>query len=101
MDRLNQEKLVIRKMIREYCKRYHHPASGDMCEQCTRLLTYAETRLERCPKGKNKSSCRKCDIHCYAPQEREMVREVMRKIGPKMLFIDPVAAIRHLLNELR
>lgn len=29
------------------------------------------------------------------------IREVMRYVGPRMLFIHPVSAIRHLISELK
>lgn len=99
MNRIDREKKVIRQMIEIYCQRHHH-APG-LCSECEELLAYANKRLEHCPKGERKTSCRKCDIHCYAPDKKEQIRQVMRYVGPRMIFIHPVAAIRHLISELK
>lgn len=86
-------------MIEIYCRKHHK--TTNLCCDCEDLLTYALSRLEHCPKGSLKTSCRKCDIHCYAPVKKEQIREVMRYVGPRMIFIHPVAAIRHLISELK
>ena len=39
-------------------------------------------------------------VHCYQPQMREQIRQVMRYSGPRMLFHHPVMAIRHLIDCL-
>lgn len=84
-------------MIAAYCKR-KHPGAG-LCPDCRALTDYCIKRLTYCPKGEGKPSCKKCTTHCYAPTQREQVRVVMRYIGPRMLFIDPPAALRHLLGR--
>ena len=99
MNRIDREKKVIRQMIEIYCHRHHH--APRLCSECESLLAYAYKRLEHCPKGERKTSCRKCDIHCYAPDKKEHIRQVMRYVGPRMIFIHPMAAIRHLISELR
>ena len=89
-------------MIAIYCRKHHHPqADGGLCPECAGLLAYARQRLDRCPKGNRKTSCRKCEIHCYASDRRERIRDVMRYVGPRMLLHHPVSAIRHLISELR
>lgn len=105
MRRIENEKRVVALMIGIYCRRHHAhegmACKGGLCPECADLLEYAHRRLDRCPHGERKPSCRKCTIHCYAPMQKEAIRGVMRYVGPRMLFIHPVAAIRHLLNELR
>ncbi len=101
MERIEREKLVVSQMIAIYCRRHHNGRDGQMCDDCRSLMTYAHQRLDRCPRGNGKSSCRKCEIHCYAPANRDKIREVMRYVGPRMLFIHPVSAIRHLISELK
>lgn len=89
-------------MIAIYCRRHHHEATeGKLCPDCNALLRYALERLDRCPKGNGKSSCRKCTIHCYSSPQRAEIREVMRYVGPRMIFIHPIEAVRHLLSEMR
>lgn len=101
MDKISSEKAVIAKMIGIYCSRLHNVDKDCLCDECSQLLDYALKRLDNCPKGNRKRSCRKCDIHCYSPSRRSQIREVMRYVGPKMLFIHPVDAIRHLISEMR
>ena len=69
-----------------------------LCPDCEELLRYAHARLDRCPFGEKKSSCKKCTVHCYKPVMRERMRQTMRFAGPRMIFYSPWAAIRHLLN---
>lgn len=97
---IKREKKTIELMLAVYCRRYHG-SSRNLCGQCSELLSYAYARLDRCPHGDSKPSCRKCTIHCYSPDNRKKMREVMRYVGPRMLFIHPLAAIRHLIKELR
>jgi hypothetical protein len=86
-------------MVEIYCKD-HHRTNG-LCQECTTLLEYAETRLDRCPYGEAKPTCNKCPIHCYKPDPKEQMRLVMRYSGPRMLLKHPILAIRHLLHERR
>ena len=88
-------------MVEIYCRKKHDSDKGVLCEECAELLDYAFRRLEKCPKGNAKSSCRKCEIHCYAPARREKMRQVMRYVGPRMIFIHPWSALLHLLSEIR
>lgn len=99
MTRIEQEKKVVGMMVRIYCRRHHGRRAG-LCEECSALLDYARERLDKCPKGNRKSSCRKCEIHCYSRENRARIREVMCYVGPRMLFIHPMAALRHLISEI-
>ena len=36
-------------------------------------------------------------VHCYQPQMREQIRQVMRFSGPRMLLYHPVLAVWHLI----
>lgn len=103
MKRIEREKKTVGQMVRIYCHRKHADTrSGEeLCPECQSLLEYAFARLDRCPKGSRKSSCRKCEIHCYAPSRRDEIRLVMKFSGPRMAYLHPVAAFRHLFNELR
>lgn len=89
-------------MIAVYCRKHHRPAAdGNLCEECRSLLEYALARLDRCQHGNRKTSCRRCPVHCYSPANRERIRDVMRYVGPRMILIHPLMALRHLLSELR
>lgn len=97
--RIARERRVIGQMMAIYC-RHHHGTDGTLCPDCRALLDYSWQRMDHCPQGAAKTSCRKCPIHCYAPSKRAAVRAVMRYVGPRMLFHHPWAAIRHLIDEL-
>lgn len=101
MERIEREKLVVSQMITIYCRRHHKAVDGKLCDDCRKLMAYAHGRLDHCPKGNRKSSCRKCEIHCYSPDNRAKIRAVMKYVGPRMLFVHPLSAIRHLISELR
>jgi hypothetical protein len=96
--RIEREKVTIQKMIRIYC-RYHHHTKEDLCDDCHKLLDYAQAKIDHCVFGENKPVCAECKVHCYKKDMREKVRKVMRFAGPKMLFRHPVLAIMHLIDK--
>ena len=97
-----REQKTIEAMLRMYCRGHRHPAApGALCADCTLLHGYAVRRLERCLFGDAKPACANCVVHCYRPDMRERVREVMRWSGPRMLWRHPVLAILHLLDGRR
>lgn len=73
--------------------------SNGLCDECSQLLSYAELRLDRCPYGQQKPTCNQCPIHCYKPEPKQQMQQVMRYAGPRMLLPHPLLAIRHLLHE--
>lgn len=85
-------------MIRIFCDAHHDTAGKSLCPECSKLLDYAKDRLDKCPFGHNKGACSKCRIHCYKPDLRKQVTEVMRFSGPRMLRKHPLLAIDHLLK---
>ena len=60
--------------------------------------SYADARVDHCPHMETKTFCSACKTHCYKPQMREAIRQVMRWSGPRMIFHHPVLAIRHLIE---
>ncbi len=80
-------------MVRVYCRAHH--GGEQTCEDCTALLRYAHFRLERCPFGEGKPTCAQCPVHCYKPEPREKVRQVMRFSGPRMLWRHPILTLLH------
>jgi len=95
--RMAREKKTVTAMIRVYC-RGRHGSTGELCPACGELHSYAMCRLDRCPFGEEKPACAKCPIHCYRPEMRERIREVMRYAGPRMMLRHPVLALRHRLD---
>lgn len=93
-----REKKMVSLMIRLYCNKKHH-TKGALCEECQELDEYARMRSDKCPFMETKTFCSNCKVHCYQPDMREKIREVMRFSGPRMLLHHPVAAIRHVIES--
>lgn len=100
MDPILHEKRVVGQMIGLYC-RARHGGGETLCPSCAQLYAYACRRLDMCRFGAEKPPCERCPIHCYAPDYRARIREVMRYAGPRMLFVHPIEALRHLWRRLR
>lgn len=99
MRRIEREKRTVAQMIQLYCR--GKEGNKQLCPECAALTEYARMRLSKCPFGDGKSSCRKCSIHCYSPAMKQRIKEVMRYSGPRMMLYHPIAAIRHLISELK
>lgn len=98
---LNTEFKTITTMIDLYCLKHHQTdtAKFHRCPDCEQFRNYVKQRLDRCPYGENKPSCKQCPIHCYKPQQKIKSQTIMRYSGPKMLVKHPIMAIRHLLHD--
>jgi predicted amidophosphoribosyltransferase len=95
-----RERKTVEAMIGLYCQKHHAPQDL-LCSECQDLLQYALERLARCPFQARKTTCAKCPVHCYRPELRERIREVMRYAGPRMLFRHPILALFHLWDGIR
>ena len=99
MNRIEREKQTVHKMIGLYCR--HHLKQDTMPGEYRLLAEYACLRLDHCKYGEQKTSCKNCPTHCYAPKEREEIREVMRWVGPRMIWYSPKDAIVHIFPKLK
>ena len=97
---MKRERKTVELMIALYC-RDHHQTTGELCQECGELADYAGKRLANCPFQENKTTCGNCPIHCYKPEFREKIREVMRYAGPRMTWRHPVLAIGHMIDGWR
>ena len=95
-----REKAMVSEMIALYCRKKHGTRDG-LCPDCAALADYARQRSDRCPFMERKAFCSNCSVHCYKPEMREKIRAVMRFSGPRMLFVHPSAAIRHVMETNR
>ena len=95
--KIEKEKATVELMIRLYCK--HIEGNKELCASCRLLLEYAHARLDCCRFGEQKTACRRCPVHCYKPEMREKIREVMRFSGPRMVFSHSVMAISHVIES--
>lgn len=97
----NKEKKLIPVMIKKYCRGNHKIKNNEVCKDCKELTEYALLRLEKCPFKKNKKFCSFCKIHCYKPDMREKIKEVMKYSGPRMLFTHPLFAVSHVIQMIK
>ena len=96
-DKREREKAMVTRMIALYCRK-KHGGKNVLCPECKKLNTYARSRSDHCPFMETKTFCSNCRVHCYRPDMREKIREVMRFSGPRMLLVDPAAAVRHVIE---
>ncbi len=75
---------TVKRFIEIYCNTHHGSDNGNLCPECSDLLNYASTRLEKCPYDP-KPKCKDCQTHCYKPGYREKIKEVMKFSG--MYFV--------------
>ena len=84
-----KEQHVVEEMIRLYCRKKHPKEdrqAGQICQ-----------RIQKCPFMEEKTFCANCKVHCYKPEMREQIRQVMRFSGSRMLLYHPVLAVWHLV----
>lgn len=99
VEKREREKAMVSDMIRVYCKGNHvayDKKNKRLCKECQALDDYARMRSEKCPFMETKTFCSNCKVHCYKPEMRQRIKEVMCYSGPRMLFVHPIACIRHL-----
>lgn len=99
MTKIERDQETIRLMIDLYCR--HRLRLNEVLEAYWQLGDYACERLQRCKFGEQKPACKGCPMHCYRPEMRQQIREVMRWAGPRMVFYAPVTTCRHLIQILR
>lgn len=99
-DKRAWEKLLVSQMIALYCRKKHH-AKGGLCPLCKELDEYAKLRSDKCPFMETKTFCSNCRVHCYKPEMREKIREVMCFSGPGMILYHPITALQHVIESKR
>ncbi|MBN2396078.1 MAG: nitrous oxide-stimulated promoter family protein [Candidatus Atribacteria bacterium] len=95
---LKNEKKTVKAMIMIYCSAHHEQKNG-LCMDCQRLFEYAESRIDNCKYKSQNLVCSECKVHCFHPEKREEIKEIMRYSGKKMLWKHPVLAVRYLINK--
>ncbi len=93
-----KEKEIVSLMISLYCRKNHGYKKG-LCPECAAMDDYARLRSDKCPFMETKTFCSNCKVHCYKPDMREQIRQVMRFSGPRMIFYHPILAIRHVIES--
>lgn len=100
-DKRKKEIETVSSMIEIYCHGSHGTKRGELCGQCEKLKEYTTARTMHCPFMETKTFCSACKVHCYSKEMQEKIRKVMRYAGPRMLFVHPVLAIRHVKVTLQ
>lgn len=95
-NKRQREKDTVSFMISLYCRKKH--GCKQLCPQCAALDAYAKARSDKCPFMETKTFCSNCKVHCYKPEMRQKIREVMAFSGPRMIFYHPIMAIRHVIE---
>ena len=79
--RIKKDEKVLRAFIKTYCNKHHKPLNdNELCSECKVLLEYSLKRNENCPLD-HKPKCKKCAIHCYKPEYRQRIKEIMKFSG--------------------
>ena len=68
----------------------------ELCIECSKLLNHGIAKLLLCPYDP-KPTCKKCETHCYAPDYRRRIREVMRFSGMYLVKRGRVDLLAHYL----
>lgn len=98
--RMARERKTFTAMLAMFCHDQHGTATG-LCASCEQLQAYALERSAHCPFQADKPTCLQCPVHCYQPEMRARVRDVMRYAGPKMPLRHPLLALLHLWTSRR
>lgn len=95
--RIEREKRIVNLMISNFCLDIHK--SEELCEECQELKDYAEKRLLTCPYIENKPVCSNCTIHCYNKKQKGKIKQVMKTMGPRMIYKNPKDTIWYFLYK--
>ena len=76
-------------------------AKNSFARHAPRWTGMPVSAADRAPFMETKTFCSNCRVHCYRPDMREQIRQVMRFSGPRMLCCHPVMATRHVIETQR
>jgi hypothetical protein len=100
-NRLNRQQAkdmsIVGRFTEVWCSGHHHsnrqtflvPGSQQtlqLCPECTAFMEYVVKKRLICPLEAEKPSCKHCRIHCYAPQQRAQVKQIMAWSGRRMIL---------------
>ena len=81
---------ILKKFIQVYCDTKHKDSEktkvkkSNFCEECFETLNYSIRRRENCSLDP-KPTCKNCEIHCYIPDQRQKIKDIMRHSGMHMI----------------
>ena len=94
------ETLVYRRKEAKQMVKMTLEVEGMSCGKCESDIN-AKLSSDNCPFLETITFCSNCKVHCYKPEMRQRIREVMRFSGPRMIFFHPVMAVQHVLATKR
>lgn len=88
---------IISRFTQVWCAGHNHkerrtvllPANikpVELCADCSCFVQYATLKRFKCPLEAEKPSCKHCRIHCYAPEQRALVKKIMAWSGRRMIM---------------
>jgi hypothetical protein len=100
-EQINDLKILARFIV-IFCHARHHrdaaaertvpellqPKKGPkqtLCPDCAELLEHGMKKRAACPLDP-KPTCKSCHVHCYTPEQRLKVREIMAYSGRRMIL---------------
>lgn len=113
--KLRRDLRTLAKFIDVYCRRWHANSAKAavrlktfevdalygrplrLCASCRMLLAHAFVKRALCPLDP-KPACQKCPTHCYTPQYRSRIREVMKYSGRRLILRGRLQYLFHLLG---
>lgn len=98
-DKKKKEQEIVEKMIRIYCRKKHK--SIELYEECQKLSDYTKQRTQHCPFIEVKTFCASCKVHCYKPQMRDKIKEVMKFSGKYLIFYYPKEVFLHIIDTIK
>lgn len=96
---ISLELRTLEAMIGLYCRPRHEAPEGGFCRECASVWAYARQRVQRCIFLPGKPTCAACTVHCYKPEMRARIRQIMRHAGPRMPWRHPFLTVRHYARE--
>jgi len=81
--RIKKDAKILKKFVSVYCNKNHadrEKNESGYCDECFEVLNYALKRDEKCPLDP-KPKCKDCKIHCYKPEMRQKIKEIMKFSG--------------------
>lgn len=100
-EKRDGEKLLVSEMIALYCRKTTIRRKAACARSARPCMITPCSALNAAPFMETKTFCSACKVHCYKPEMREQIRTVMRWSGPRMLFVHPVLAIRHMKETMK
>ena len=94
-SKVQHEKNLIALMMRIYCSN-KHKSSEELCEDCKKVLDYANLRIDKCRYMETKTFCSACDTPCYNTIMRNKMKDIMSYSGKRLIFYHPFLVFKHI-----